>query len=289
MIAGAVVRRLLPTLVMVALAAAAPISCRRDDASSPPFAGAQPFELACVKEHRDPTRAELEPLVRATVEVAGGEAALRRVATRRREDLWLQRSGDPDSNHLLVTTSLRAADHSLRTLLEYHSGQTAQRLFWKGEEYLSSQGQPLAVAIAGNKQYVEWDLELALLPVWLVDASSLTPLPSRVIDGRVAVGMHVEVEGWNPPFDCWIDPSGPMIVVVEAVLPITGDLAIRTSAPQRTRFSDWRRVDGLLFPFRRDLELDGKRFALGETRSLETGVAFTDDDFVPGGKLPEKH
>lgn len=284
MIASAVVRRVVPALLLLATAAAA---CSGDPAAKPPFEGAKPIELACVKERREPTRAELEPLVRALVEVYGGDAALRRLASRRIEDLYLQKSGDPQSNHVLVTTSLRTADRSLRTLLVFHSGQSQERLFWKEQEYICSLGQPLAVATGGNKQYVEWDLELALLPFWLADASSLTPIPSRVIDGRVAVGIHVEVEGWNPQFDCWIDPSGPMIVTVEATLPITGDLAIRTSAPQRIRYSDFRRVDGLLFAFRRDVELDGKRFALAETRSIETGVNFTDDDFLPGGKLPE--
>jgi hypothetical protein len=251
------VQRVVLTFVVAAVALVAPVACSRNSAergSDGPFAGAKPIELACVKERRPPTRAELEPLVRALVDVAGGDAALRRLAYRRIEDTYLERSGDPDSNHVLVTTSVRAVDGTLRTLLEYHSGQAEQRLFWKGQEYIGVRGLPLAVATGGNKQYVEWDVELARLPVWLADASSLTPLETRVVDGRVAVGLHAEVEGWNPPFDCWIDPSGPMIVTVETVLPITGDLAIRTVAKQRVRYSDFRRVDGFLFPFRRKSE-----------------------------------
>jgi hypothetical protein len=78
-----------------------------------------------------------------------------------------------------------------------------------------------------------------------------------------------------------------MVVTLEAVLPITGDLVIRTSATQRVLFSDFRRVNGLLFPFRRDLELDGKRFALAEVRTLETGLELDQKDFVPGGVPPE--
>jgi hypothetical protein len=273
--------------VILALLLVAPAGCRREAPPPPPFEGARPFELACIKEHRPPTRAELEPLVRALIEVAGGEAALRKTNWRKVEDLYLQRSGDPDSNHVMVTTSLRAADLALRTELEYHSGQIEQRVLWKGQEYLAARGQPLAVAMGGNKQYVEWDFEIARLPVWLAEAANLAPLPSRVVDGRTQIGVHVEVDGWNPPFDCWIDPAGPMVVTVEAVLPITGDLSIRTSAKQRVRFSDFRRVDGLLFPFRRDLELDGKRFALGEVREITTGVTLADGDLLPGGKVPE--
>jgi hypothetical protein len=285
------VRRFLhPLLIAAALAGS---SCSRDPsapavpAANVPFEGAKPLELACVKERRPATRAELEQLVRALVEVAGGESALRRVTFRKVEDLYLRRSGDPDSNHVLVTTTVRGADLSLRTLLEYHSGQVEQRVFWNKQEYICARGQQLAVAMGGNKQYVEWDFEVARMPLWLADASALTPLPLRVLDGRVLVGMHAEVEGWNPAFDCYVDPAGPMVVTLEAVLPITGDLVIRTSATQRVLFSDFRRVNGLLFPFRRDLELDGKRFALAEVRTLETGLELDVKDFMPGGIPPE--
>jgi hypothetical protein len=260
--------------------------CKRDPArSDAPFAGAKPLDLACVKEDRAPTRVELEAVVRALVDVAGGEAALKKRTFRRLEDLYLQRSGDPESHHVRVTTWVRP-DQMLRTLLEYKSGETEQRVMRRGEMYLAARGQPLAHAIGANQQYVEWDWELSQLPVWLLEASSLSPLPpASAVDPatqrtRKLVGMHVVVEGWNPAFDCWVDPAGPMVVALEATLPMTGDLVAGIDTKQRVEFSDFRRVDGLLYAFRRDLYLGGNRFALADTRELESGVAIGDEVFA---------
>ncbi len=270
----------------LSLVVAAAHGCARDPArAAAPFDGARPLELACVKEGRAPTRAELETVVRALVDVAGGEAALKKRTYQRVEDLYLQRSGDLEGNHVRVTTWVRP-DATMRTLLEYRSGESEQRLLRRGEAWIAARGQPLARALGPNQQYVEWDWELARLPVWLLEASSLAPLPPAAsVDPatkreRKLVGMHVVVEGWNPAFDCWVDPAGPMVVALEATLPMTGDLVARTLATQRVEFSDFRRVDGLLTPFRRDLFLGGKRFALADTRSLAPGDV-ADEVFEP--------
>jgi len=209
------------TIAMAALPllAALPLGCTRDRARTDvPFEGARPLDLACVKEGRAPTRPELETIVRAVVDAAGGEAALRKRTFRRLEDLYLQRSGDPESHHVRVTTWMRP-DQTIRTLLEYKSGESEQ------------------------------------------------------------VGMHVVVEGWNPAFDCWVDPAGPMVVVLEATLPMTGDLVAHTETRQRVEYSDFRRVDGLLYAFRRDLSIDGKRFALADTREVVPAPSLPDELF----------
>ena len=91
--------------------------------------------------------------------------------------------------------------------------------------------------------------------------------------------MHVVVEGWNPAFDCWVDPAGPMVVVLEATLPMTGDLVAHTETRQRVEYSDFRRVDGLLYAFRRDLSIDGKRFALADTREVVPAPSLPDELF----------
>ncbi|HET6163669.1 MAG TPA: hypothetical protein VFG37_08375 [Planctomycetota bacterium] len=274
-------------LAATALLAALPLGCTRDRArSDAPFEGARPLDLACVKEGRAPTRPELETIVRAVVDAAGGEAALRKRTFRRLEDLYLQLSGDPESHHVRVTTWVRP-DQTMRTLLEYKSGESEQRLLRRGEMYLSARGQPLSLALGANQQYVEWDWQLSQLPVWLLEASSLAPLPpSTGVDPatkreRKRVGMHVVVEGWSPAFDCWVDPAGPMVVVLEAILPMTGDLVAHTETRQRVEYSDFRRVDGLLYPFRRDISIGGKRFALADTREVVPAPALPDELFEP--------
>ena len=274
-------------LAALPLLPALPLGCTRDRArSDAPFEGARPLDLACVKEGRAPTRPELETIVRAVVDAAGGETTLRKRAFRRLEDLYLQRSGDPESHHVRVTTWVRP-DQTMRTLLEYKSGESEQRLMRRGEMYLAARGQPLSRALGANQQYVEWDWQLAQLPVWLLEASSLAPLPpSTGVDPatkreRKLVGMHVVVEGWNPAFDCWVDPAGPMVVVLEATLPMTGDLVAHTETRQRVEYSDFRRVDGLLYPFRRDLSIDGKRFALADTREVVPAPTLPDELFEP--------
>ena len=272
-------------LAALPLLPALPLGCTRDRArSDAPFEGARPLDLACVKEGRAPTRPELETIVRAVVDAAGGETTLRKRAFRRLEDLYLQRSGDPESHHVRVTTWVRP-DQTMRTLLEYKSGESEQRLMRRGEMYLAARGQPLSRALGANQQYVEWDWQLAQLPVWLLEASSLAPLPpSTGVDPatkreRKLVGMHVVVEGWNPAFDCWVDPAGPMVVVLEATLPMTGDLVAHTETRQRVEYSDFRRVDGLLYAFRRDLSIDGKRFALADTREVVPAPSLPDELF----------
>lgn len=274
-------------LAALPLLAVLPLGCTRDRArSDAPFEGARPLDLACVKEGRAPTRPELETIVRAVVDAAGGEAALRKRTFRRLEDLYLQLSGDPESHHVRVTTWVRP-DQTMRTLLEYKSGESEQRLMQRGVMYLAARGQPLSRALNANQQYVEWDWQTSQLPVWLLDASSLAPLPpSTGVDPatkreRKLVGMHVVVEGWNPAFDCWVDPAGPMIVVLEATLPMTGDLVAKTETRQRIEYSDFRRVDGLLHPFRRDVSLGGKRFALADTREVVPADSLPDELFVP--------
>jgi hypothetical protein len=269
------------------LAFAAALGCSRDPArAATPFEGARPLDLACVKEQRAPTREELETLVRALVDVAGGRAALEKRTYRRVEDLYLQRSGDLEGNHVRVTTWVRP-DQTMRTLLEYKAGETEQRLMRRGEMWIAARGQPIARALGANQQYVEWDWEIARLPVWLLEASSLAPLPpSTGVDPatkreRALVGMHVVVEGWNPAFDCFVDPSGPMVVALEAILPVTGDLAYHTETKQRVEFSDFRRVDGQLYPFRRDLYLHGSRFALADTREVAPAPTLGDELFEP--------
>jgi hypothetical protein len=255
-----------------------------------PFPGAKPLELACLRERRTPTRAELETVVRALIDVAGGDD---RLSFRRVEDLYLRRSGDPLGNALKVTTWVRP-DRTMRTLLEYASGESEERVLFKGDEFVSSRGLPLANAIGASKQYVEWDWEVAQLPRWLALAAGLDPLPPKTeVDEttkreRVLIGMHVEVDGWNPTFDCWVDPTGPMIVAVEAELPLTGDLVAGSTRRQRMEFSDFRRVDGRLFAFRRDLHLGDARFGLAEAREIETGQNFGDEVFLPAGRPPPR-
>jgi hypothetical protein len=61
---------------------------------------------------------------------------------------------------------------------------------------------------------------------------------------------------------------------------MTGDLVAGIDTKQRVEYPDFRRVDGLLYAFRRDLYLGGNRFALADTRELESGVAIGDEVFV---------
>jgi len=68
---------------------------------------------------------------------------------------------------------------------------------------------------------------------------------------------------------------------VKADLPITANLELRTNAVQRQLFSDFRRVSGVLFAFRRDLLLDDQRFGLGEAREIVADVELTDEQFLP--------
>jgi len=263
-------------LFVVALAAG---SCARGGSASLPFDGARPLTLESVKQGKAPTPKELEQIVAAVVDVAGGAERLRRLRWRRVDDLYLAHPADPLGNNVLCTIALRP-DESVTTRLEYRSGFVERRVRFRGEEYFQPRDGTLTLLTGAAQQYVEWDWEVARLPVLLTEAAALEPLAPRVVDGRTLVGMKVDVADLNPKFEAWVDLSGPMIVEVRAVLPIAGGFSTKTDVIQLQRFSDFRRVGGVLFPFRRHLEVDGERFGLAETRTVELDVDLKDEEFL---------
>jgi hypothetical protein len=272
-------RSSLAAAFVVVLAAACSRHGARDAA---PFEGARPVELASAAVGREPSRADLERLVAALVDVAGGAARLSKLNYSRREDLYLKETGDPQSKHVVATTSSRA-DQTVKTVLEYASGEGEQRVMLRRDCRLLPRMAKRSVAAAGaRQQHVEWDWEVARLPQLLLEAESLTPLPTRVDEGHTLVGMRVAVTGVHPEFEAWVDLAGPMIVELRAELPITSDLVLRGKAEQVQRLSDYRRVKGLLFPFRRDVSVDGQRFLLAEAREVTLDVDLPDSFFQFG-------
>jgi hypothetical protein len=144
------------------------------------------------------------------------------------------------------------------------------------EEWVRPLYGTLVLATGGTQQHVEWDWEVVRLPVNLLDAEELRPLAPETVDGRRLVGLAVKLPGLNPPFEAWIDPAGPLLVEVRAKLPITADLSFRTMADHRQRFSDHRRVGGLLLPHRREIWVDGHRITLAEAHRYELDVEIPD-------------
>jgi hypothetical protein len=251
----------------------------------PPFEGARPVVLDSIRNKRTPTSQEIEELVDALIDVAGGAERLERLSWRRIEDLYLARTGNLLGNQVACTTLVRP-DSSVRTQLDYLGGESEARIRLRGQEYhvprVSGQPAPRPIKTVGAARlYAGWDWISARLPVLVSEASSLAPLPPREEDGRTLVGVRVDVADLEPKFEAWIDPSGPMIVEARAELPVTGDLTPRAKAVHSVRFSDFRRVQGILFPFRRDLYVDGTRFGLAETHTLKLDVELRDQDFLP--------
>jgi hypothetical protein len=277
-------------LPAVTLAASFVIPACHDHRSPPAFDGARPFELKESKAGATPSQEEIERLVKAMIDVAGGAARLQHLSWRRIEDLYLSHPGNLLGNNVLCTTLVRP-DESVLVRLEYTDGTEERRARLKGEEWLlartmsarpnGQEPEKMRLATGGTQQYVEWDWEVARLPYLLTEAASLTPLPIRVEEGRTLVGVKVDVADVNPKFEAWIDVAGPMVVEVIAETPVTADLTTRGHAVQTQRFADFRRVKGVLFSFRRDLMVDERRFGLAEARSIETDVDLKDTEFVP--------
>jgi hypothetical protein len=265
--------------VLGSAAVAVAPACNRSAAAKGPFDGARPFALASAADGRAPTPQEFEQLVAAAIEVAGGKERLRKLSWRRVEDLYLSHAADPMGNHVLTTTTTRA-DVSLKLRHEYKSGDVEEMVIFQGEELFRPKQGQLGLATGVTQQYVEWQWEVSRLPELLNRAASLEPLPPRVVEGCTLVGARVEIADMNPKFEVWIDLAGPMVVEASADIPIVGAYTARSRAIQTQRFSEFRRVDGVLFPFRRDLLIDGVRFGLAETRLVEVDVRFEDADFV---------
>jgi hypothetical protein len=277
-----VIRRIaVSSAVVVALAFAVVSFCSEPPPASP-FEGARPLRIESIERGVAPTAIEIERVVDALIEAAGGADRLAQLSWRRVEDLYLSHTGVLVGNRVVNTVSLRP-DRSVRTLLEYESGEFEQRVMLRGEPYIQPRLSPLRVATGFPAEHVGWDWEVARLPWLLRDASLLKPLPPRTDEGRVLLGFQVEIADTRPAFEAWIDLSGPMIVEVRARLPVSGPLVQGSTAEQWQLFSDFRRVDGVLFPFRRDLWIEGARFGLGETREIEVGAQLEDADFLPDG------
>jgi hypothetical protein len=265
-------------------------ACADEPPPPPLFEGARPLALASVRENRAPTQPELEELVEAVIEVAGGAKRLDTLSWKRVEDLYLSHTGMLLDHRIRCTTLVRH-DRTCKVQLDYAEGFVECRVMLRAEEFLLPRRNPLdeqdggtlrpQLATGGSQQHVEWDWQVLRLPYLLAEAASLKPLPPRVVEGRTLVGMVVDVPEFNPKFEAWIDPAGPVIAEVRATLPITADLNVRSEAVQTQRFSEWKRVHGVLFPFRRDLLIDGDRFGLGEARSIEVDVELADAEFLP--------
>ena len=233
-----------------------------------------------------PALADLEKLADAVVETAGGAERLGQLGWERVEDSFFSHPADALGNQAKVTTSLRR-DGSLKVFFEYPSGDSEQRVMLHREEFLQPRmSSSLAIATGGRQQYVEWDWESSRLPVILLEAERLEPLPTRVEEGRTLVGMKVTIPEMNPPFEVWIDLAGPVIAELSTDLPLLGDLSPNGWAKHQQFWSDYRFVDGVLFPFRRDTWVEGRRSVLAETRSLRIGAQFEDSFFVPDDWKP---
>jgi hypothetical protein len=262
------------------LIAALCTSCGDEVEAAPVCDGARPFAMPGFVEGETPNRSDVELLIERMVEVYGGAARLERLSWRRVEDLYLARTGNPLGNELLATLWTRP-DQSVRTLLQYSSGENEERVLKRGEPWVRPRFGSLVRATGASIQHVTWDWEVARLPANLLQAEALTPLPCERSDARLLVGVGVELPALKPPFQVWIDPAGPLLVETRVVLPITADLSMRTSATQRQRFADWRRVDGVLFPHRRETFVDGDRIGLGAARSFAVDLEITDADLEP--------
>lgn len=266
--------------LLLVVGALVPPGCGGDPSSAPVCDGARPFAIPGLAAGSTPTLTEVEQLIERLVEVYGGADRLSRLAFRRIEDLYLVRTGNPLGNELIGTLWTRP-DQSVRTLLQYSSGETEERVLKRGEPWVRPRFGSLVRATGASVQHVTWDWEVARLPAILLEAEALRPLAAEVVDERLLVGVAVELPQLKPPFEVWIDPAGPLLIETRVVLPITADLAMRTSAHQRQRFGDWRRVDGLLFPHRRETIVDGERIGLGEARSFTVDGQVTDADLEP--------
>jgi hypothetical protein len=260
----------------VVLSALLLAAARCSDPPPPPLCdGARPLALATYARGEPPTQDEVEQLVLRLVEVAGGVERLRNLRSKHVEDLYLVQTGDLQGNRMVATTWTRP-DESVRTLLRYASGEDEERVMLRREEWLRPKHGTMALATGATQQHVEWDWEVARLPVNLLEAEELRPLRLEVVEGKTLIGLSVKLPGLNPPFEAWIDPAGPLLVEIRAILPITADLSFRTQADHRQRFGDWRRIDGILLAHRRETWVDGHRIGLGETSSWELDLEIPD-------------
>jgi len=265
----------------VALLAGLLAAARCSDPPPPPICdGARPLLLATYARGEPPTQDEVEQLVERLVEVAGGAERLRNLRSKRVEDLYLVQTGDLQGNRMVSTIWTRP-DESVRTLLRYASGEDEERLMLRREEWLRPKHGTMGLATGATQQHVEWDWEVARLPVNLLEAQELRPLRLEEVDGRKLIGLAVKLPGLNPPFEAWIDPAGPLQVEIRAIQPITADLSFRSQADHRQRFGDYRRIDGLLLPHRRETWVDGHRIGLGETTSWELDLEIPDSLLFP--------
>lgn len=253
--------------------------CDRSAGRPPLCDGARPLRIERAERGEAPSQQEVEALIERMVDVAGGATRLRKLSFKRVEDLYLARTANPLGTGMIATTWCRP-DETVRTLLSYVGGESEERLMKRAARTVRPRLGQMVAATGAAAQHVEWDWEVARLPGNLLDAEALEPLPPERVDGRLLIGVAVRLVDLNPPFEAWIDPEGPLLVEVRTDLPITADLSFRTSARHVQRFSDWRRVDGVLFPWRREIFVEGARIGLGEARSVELDREISDDDLL---------
>jgi hypothetical protein len=112
--------------------------------------------------------------------------------------------------------------------------------------YRGMDGQPLSEAEGGSLlamvyQYKHFDLPYGLLK----DAYSVTGKGKEDLNGKAVEVLHL-IDSEGPPMDVYVDTRTFFIVKVTGYFVVAGGRSTALSA----EFSDFRKVDGTVFPFR---------------------------------------
>ena len=236
--------RSISALALVAIALAVG-SCGK---SAPlPFDGGRSVRLPSLRAGEPLSAEEQSELIDALLEVYGGADRLPGLGFFRRDDVFLAGGGSIMTNWHVRETWYRPG--RVRVNNDYRDG-LEQRVLYEETTYLATQGAPeLKEAVGDRYQNVLLDYFQHSVPGRLREPGvQVTSLAPQRFEGRDLAVLNVDF-GSKPLLELWVDPVGPAIRVLQAVLPLTGDLvAGRSTATTRLVVKEWRRVDGVLVP-----------------------------------------
>lgn len=259
------------------------------DSWEPPFEGARRIELASHARAEALTADEASQLVADLVETYGGRDRIEKLTYYCTADRYDRLGGN--RNRRADAIVWYRTDDMLRINVTHLDG-TDRQVLHAGEAYMSHRLQEnLEFAKGEWRQSVWWAYRTAFLPAVLIsDSLDVKPLPpeQRTVNiggnktaDRLLVILEV-FDGHLPKLRLWVDLEGPLIRFVEATLPFlgSGSQSVRNYRVAQD-LEDHRRVDGVLFPFRRRAHSDEGTTWLFELSQLDVNADIPDDFFDP--------
>ncbi len=253
------------------------MACAPPPLEDPPFPGAVRLGTDCFAERRAATPDECREIAAALVEAYGGQERLENLQFHWLLDAYYRR-GTMMSNHATHELWIRPDDH-YRLHVDFRGG-LAQSLVHEGDTYLALRGESILPTRGASGQMVWWEYESLRLPVSLLaDDVSLNGKQPEEIEGRWLYPIEVQ-DRQHPDLILWVDPEGPVIRVVDGVLPLDVAQTFASSLIKRQTYDEFQRIEGVLVPGKMRIQTNEGSDAW-ETVTLVESVEFRVVESIP--------